>query len=191
MTKSTRQQSYLNALEQGATQQQARELAGGVARSTVKRWRDRDPRFAKQEAALLRTPPPEDAPAPTDRPAPNFSPNFSANAEATRATTRLRHLQADKIERDLRLDDGYLIWRHDAEEVLQNLFDRLDLMVGEAHWVRMEQFYDVPFSESRDYFCAEIQALLKYANGWLESRNSVRLVPSDTALNPSSRSEDD
>ena len=165
----TRQQVYLDALKRGATQQQARSHAGGAARSTVKRWRDADPEFASQEIALLRNPAPAADPvSPEDASAPSFA----DTSDATRATTRLRNLQADKLELDLKRMRGLVLDRLDVEAVLQEVLNRVDRMDGEANWLRLQRLYDVPYDESRDYWVGEIAALTDYLNRWLEDRGA-------------------
>ena len=164
----TRRKDYLDALKRGATQQQARASAGGASRSSVKRWRDSDPEFASQEIALLRNPAPVADPVSEDASAPSFS----ENSDATRATTRLRNLQADKLELDLKRMRGLVLGRLDVEEVLQQVLNRVDLMDGEANWLRLQRLYDVPYDESRDYWVPEIGALTNYLNGWLEDRGA-------------------
>ena len=132
------------------------------------RWRNADPEFASQEIALLRDPEPVADPVSADAPVPSFS----ETSDATRATTRLRNLQADKLELELKRTRGLVLDRLDVEAVLQEVLNRVDRMDGEANWLRLQHLYEVPYDESRDYWVGEIAALTDYLNRWLEDRGA-------------------
>ena len=132
-----------------------------VSLRTFQRWREKDPEFdqACDRAIAIAG----GAPALADP---------TQHLVASQETARLRRLQADKLELELKRARGLVLDRIDVESLLQEVVSRVDRMDGEANWVRLQRIYDVPYDESKDYWVPEIKAIVDYINQWLEDHGA-------------------
>ena len=152
--------SLLELLATGVPLSDALEQTG-VSRRNYNRWKLADAQFAADcDLAIA-----------TAGAAPGLV-NPQLDLNAAEQTTRLRRLQADKLELELKRTRGLVLDRLDVEEILQEVLNRLDKMDGEANWIRLQRLYDVPYDESRDYWVGEIAELTDFLNRWLEDRSA-------------------
>ena len=150
----------IGALATGLTLPAALEQTG-AGRRNYNRWRNADPRFAADCDLAIHT-----------AGSVQGLVNPQMDLSATQETARLRRLQADKLELELKRARGLVLDRLDVEEVLQEALNRVDRMDGEANWIRLQRLYDVPYDESRDYWVGEIGELTDFLNRWLEDRGA-------------------
>ena len=153
--------SLLELLATGVPLSDALEQTG-VSRRNYNRWKD---------LPMPSSPPKCDLAIAAAGAAPGLV-NPQLDLNAAEQTTRLRRLQADKLELELKRTRGLVLDRLDVEEILQEVLNRLDKMDGEANWIRLQRLYDVPYDESRDYWVGEIAELTDFLNRWLEDRSA-------------------
>ena len=160
LTKKQRLEAQATAIDALALGRQAAEVCEqlGITLRTFQRWRE-DPEFDQAcERAIAAAEGVQGIADPTQP------------LVVSQETARLRRLQADKLELEIKRTRGLLLDRIDVEGLLQEVVSRVDRMDGEANWVRLQRLYDVPYDESKDYWVPEIKAVVDSINQWLEDR---------------------